>query len=126
MRRAHGCRIGRELHMDQTHEFDAATAGSRRRGLGLRARVLGAILVVALTTVGVGAFGIQRMSALSGKADQVYTDGAAPLDALRQLQSAWWEFSAQTARANIVSLPEATKANSLQGAKAAMGRLTGL
>src|SRR3978361_1147346 len=105
MRRAHECRIGRELHMDQTHELDVPAAGIRRRGLGLRARVLGAILVVALTTVGVGAFGIQRMSVLSDKADQVYANGAAPLDALRQMQATWWEFSAQTARANIPGLP---------------------
>jgi methyl-accepting chemotaxis protein len=96
------------------------------RGWGLRNRLLGAILVVALTTLAVGGFGIQRMSVLSEKADQVYTDGAAPLDALRRLQSTWWEFSAQTARANIPSLPPATKAKAQQGATAAMQRMNDL
>src|SRR3954468_23383533 len=119
--------------MDQTQEpgFEAtgeSPASPVRRGFaswGLRSRLLGAILVVALTTVGVGAFGIQRMSVLSEKAEQVYTDGAAPLDALRQMQSAWWEFSAQTARANIPALPAPTIAEAQQGAAAAMQRLTG-
>ena len=51
------------------------------------------ILVVALTTVGVGAFGIQRMSVLSDQAEDVYDDGTVPLDALRQLQVDWWQLS---------------------------------
>ena len=93
---------------------------------GLRGRVLGAILVVALTTLAVGGFGIQRMSMLSDQAQTVYDDGAVPLDALRQLQSTWWEFSAQTARANIAGLPPATIAKSQQGAVAAMQRMTDL
>ena len=127
----------KQSQMDQPQEPDVAPSGERpaspvapaRRGLGsigLRGRLLAAILVVALTTVGVGAFGIQRMSVLSEKAEQVYTDGAAPLDALRQMQSAWWELSAQTARANIVSLPPATIADAQQGAVAALQRLTEL
>ena len=66
---------------------------------------VGAILVVALTTVCVGAFGIQRMSVLSDQAQAVYDDGAQPLDALRTLQANWWEMSTNTARANIPTLP---------------------
>jgi methyl-accepting chemotaxis protein len=117
----------------QESEFEvpeeSAPEPSRSRGLssvGLRGRLLGAILVVALTTIGVGAFGIQRMSVLSEKADQVFTDGAVPLDALRQMQATWWEFSAQTARANIPGLPPTTVANAQDGAVAAMQKLTGL
>jgi methyl-accepting chemotaxis protein len=101
----------------------------QRRGpgaWGLRSRLLGAILVVALTTVVVGGFGIQRMSVLSAQAEKVYAEGAAPLDALRRLQSSWWEFSAQTARANIPSLPPPTIANAKQGAVAAMQRMNDL
>jgi len=81
-------------------------AGSR---FGLRSRMLGAILVVALTTVGVGAFGIQRMSVISDKAQDVYDDGAVPLDGLRRLQVDWWQMSASTARANITALPEESR-----------------
>ncbi|RBY74966.1 methyl-accepting chemotaxis protein [Blastococcus sp. TF02-09] len=83
-----------------------APGGSR---FGLRSRMLGAILVVALTTVGVGAFGVQRMSVLSDQAQRVYDDGAVPLDGLRQLQVDWWAMSASTARANIAALPEESR-----------------
>ena len=66
------------------------TGGAGRlAAVGLRGRLLSAILVVAVTTVGVGAFGISRMSTLSARADQVYTDGALPLDGLRTLQATW-------------------------------------
>ena len=84
--------------------------GRRGRGsrFGLRSRMLGAILVVALTTVGVGAFGINRMAALSDHAEQVYAEGAVPLDGLRRLESDWWQLSANVARSNIAVLPPAT------------------
>ena len=52
---------------------------------GLRSRLLGVILVVALTTLGVGAFGIQRMPVLRDDARDVYEKGAVPLDGLRDL-----------------------------------------
>ena len=117
--------------MDQAQEpsSPATPVPAPRRGAagwGLRSRLLGAILVVALTTLAVGGFGIQRMSVLADQAQQVYDDGAAPLDALRQLQSAWWEFSAETARANIPGLPKETITKSQQGAVAAMQRMTDL
>jgi methyl-accepting chemotaxis protein len=67
--------------------------------------MLGAILVVALATIVVGVVGINRMSALSDKADQVYTDGAQPLDGLRKLETDWWQMSAYTARGAIAGLP---------------------
>src|SRR3954470_19344105 len=79
--------------------------------VGLRGRLLVAILLVALTTVAVGSVGISRMSELSTQADEVYTDGAVPLDGLRQLQADWWTLAAHTARAAIVALPPATVAN---------------
>ena len=88
---------------------DVRESGSR---FGLRSRMLGAILVVALTTVGVGAFGIQRMSVISHQAQSVHDDGAVPLDGLRQLQVTWWQMSAATARANIAALPEESRATS--------------
>ncbi|WP_116449408.1 methyl-accepting chemotaxis protein [Blastococcus litoris] len=100
--------------MDQTQDAghpvadEVTTETSGRRGFGLRSRVLGAILVVALTTVGIGAFGIQRMGVLSDQAQQVFDEGAEPLDGLRTLQADWWELSAYTARAAIPSLPAAS------------------
>jgi methyl-accepting chemotaxis protein len=94
----------------------APTDGSPTGGWGLRTRLLGAILVVALTTLAVGLFGIHRMSVLADKADQVYSEGAAPLDGLRTLQVDWWELAAQTARAAIPSLPPATIQEARQGA----------
>ncbi|MGY1672568.1 methyl-accepting chemotaxis protein [Geodermatophilus sp. SYSU D00710] len=88
-------------------------------GWSLHARLLGAILVVALTTLGVGLFGIQRMSVLADKADQVHDEGAVPLDGLRRLQVDWWELSAHTARANIPTLPAATVQEARESAAAA-------
>ena len=89
-------------------EAGAPTGGAR---FGLRSRMLGAILVVALTTVGVGAFGIQRMSVMSDQAQRVYDEGAVPLDGLRQLQVDWWAMSASTARANIAALSCSARSN---------------
>ena len=86
---------------------------------GLRNRLLGAFLVVALITIGVGLFGIQRMGRLSDQANQVYTDGAVPLDGLRTLQSDWWALAAHTARAAIPTLPPSTIAAEKQNAAAA-------
>src|SRR5436309_12812391 len=91
------------------------TGGAR---LGLRGRLLGAYLLVALITVGVGSFGIQRMSVLSDHAKHVYADGAVPLDGIRTLQADWWQFSAESARSNIPTLPPATIARSHQQALA--------
>ncbi|WP_104524401.1 methyl-accepting chemotaxis protein [Blastococcus atacamensis] len=95
---------------------DEAGPGRGLSGVGLRSRLLGAILVVALTTIGVGAFGIQRMSVLSDQAKNVYDEGTVPVDALRELQVNWWEFSASTARANIATLPPESRASSQQKA----------
>src|SRR4051812_37899453 len=71
--------------------------------VGLRGRLLTAILVVALTTLGVGIIGVQRMGALADSAERVYTQGTVPLQELKQLQSAWWEHEAYSARSSIVS-----------------------
>jgi methyl-accepting chemotaxis protein len=84
------------------------------QGWGLRSRVLGAVLVVAVTTLGVGVFGISRMSTLDQKASEVYSEGAEPLDGLRQLQVDWWELAANTARASIPSLPPDSIARATQ------------
>ncbi|MGY1857508.1 methyl-accepting chemotaxis protein [Modestobacter sp. SYSU DS0290] len=78
--------------------------------MGLRGRLVVALALVALATVSVGLFGVQRMSVLSDKAEQVYAEGAVPLDALRQLQADWWQFSANNARASVAGLPPATLA----------------
>jgi methyl-accepting chemotaxis protein len=83
-------------------------------GWALRSRVLGAVLVVALTTLGVGVFGITRMAALDDKAAAVYSQGAEPLDGLRRLQAEWWEFTAHSARAAIPSPQPQATAQSLQ------------
>jgi methyl-accepting chemotaxis protein len=113
--------------MDVEHEPTSHPDGGengRGSGPGLRIRMLGAILVVALATVVVGVVGINRMSALSDKAEQVYTHGAQPLDGLRRLQADWWQLSAHTARASIVGLPAATVAEAQRGAAAAGQALT--
>ena len=94
-------------------------------GWSLRTRLLGAILVVAAITLAVGLFGIQRMSVLADKADEVYSNGAEPLDGLRTLQVDWWELSAQTARAAIPTLPPANIQAARQEAGEAAERMTG-
>jgi|tagenome__1003787_1003787.scaffolds.fasta_scaffold20985390_5 methyl-accepting chemotaxis protein len=83
---------------------------------GLRTRLLGGFLVVALITVAVGVVGIARMAVLSDQAQQVYDDGAVPLQDLKDLEVNWWYLSAQTARANIPTLPPATIAQAQAGA----------
>ena len=75
-------------------------------------RMIGAVLVAGVATVAVGAFGINRMSALSEAADVVHTEGALPVDALRTLQVDWWELQTHIARANIEALPPESRASS--------------
>jgi methyl-accepting chemotaxis protein len=94
------------------------------RRVGLRRRLLAAILLVAVTTLGVGLFGIQRMGVISDQAEQVYTDGAVPLDRLRTLQAEWWQFAALTARTNIPDLPPETIAKAREEQAATLERFT--
>jgi len=96
-------------------ESSASPLGRIAGRVGLRGRLLVAILLVALTTITVGAVGISRMAALSDQAEQVYTDGAEPLDGVRQLQALWFELQAYSARTSIPSLPAATLAESVTG-----------
>ena len=91
--------------------------------VGLRGRLLAAILLVALTTLAVGIIGGNRMSALSDKAEQVYTRGTVPLDGLRVMQSGWWEVQAQTARSAITSLSPEQQASSAKLGAEALTRL---
>jgi methyl-accepting chemotaxis protein len=60
---------------------------------------------MALTTVGVGTFGISRMSELNSQAEAVYSEGTEPLDGLRTLQSQWWEAQALRMRSTAVGFP---------------------
>src|SRR3954470_14982770 len=91
-----------------TISTDDRRGGSALSRIGLRGRLLGAILVVALTTLAVGIVGVQRMSVLSASAERVYTEGTVPLRELKQLQNDWWQHEAYTARSNILSAgPEA-------------------
>ncbi|MDP5184700.1 methyl-accepting chemotaxis protein [Blastococcus sp. BMG 814] len=108
--------------MEHVHDPETATnvhpGDEARRGLsgiGLRTRLLGSILVVALTTVGVGAFGIQRMSTLSDQAQEVYDRGAIPLSGLQGLEADWWQLSTNVARAAIPTLPPETIAKAQRG-----------
>ena len=80
--------------------------------------MIGAVLVASVTTVGVGAFGVNRMSELSAKADLVYADGTVPVDALRTLQVDWWELQTHIARANIEALPPESRAQAQEKAVA--------
>ena len=117
--------------MDPTHdpaiepsqEFapEPSPSGQRqnRGNRSLRVRMIGAVLVAGVTTVGVGAFGVDRMSELSAKADVVYAEGTVPVDALRTLQVDWWELQTHIARANIEALPPESRASSQDKAAAA-------
>ncbi len=108
--------------MDAAQTVDTGST-QRSGGWGLRSRVLGAVLVVALTTLGVGVFGITRMSALDAKATEVFSEGATPLDGLRRLQADWWQLSAYSARAAIPTLPAASLAEAQQGSAATAEQL---
>ncbi|MGZ4643464.1 MAG: hypothetical protein ACXVX8_15180, partial [Blastococcus sp.] len=81
--------------------------------------MLGAVLVAGVATVAVGAFGINRMSALSDAAAVVHTEGTVPVDALRKLQVDWWELQTHIARSNIEALPAESRASSQDKAKTA-------
>ena len=100
-------------------EGDSRPAGGRRANRSLRVRMIGAVLVASVTTVGVGLFGVNRMSELSAKADLVYSDGTVPVDALRALQVDWWQLQTHIARANIEALPADSRASSQQKATTA-------
>ncbi|MET0789127.1 MAG: MCP four helix bundle domain-containing protein, partial [Cellulomonas sp.] len=96
-------------------EPDQPAAGPERApraNRSLRVRMIGAVLVAGVATVAVGAFGINRMSALSEAADVVHTEGTVPVDALRNLQVHWWELQTHVARANIEALPAESRASS--------------
>jgi len=105
---------------DPAIAVDADPQPAPVRGNGsLRVRMIGAVLVASVTTVGVGAFGINRMSELSTKADVVYSQGTLPVDALRTLQVDWWQLQTHIARANIEALPPESRASSQEKATAA-------
>src|SRR4051794_10269 len=104
---------------DSAVDADPRPAGGRRGNRSLRGRMIGAVLVASVTTVAVGAFGINRMSELSAKADLVYAEGAVPVDALRKLQVDWWQLQTHIARANIEALPADSRASSQEKANAA-------
>ncbi|MPQ97835.1 HAMP domain-containing protein [Modestobacter sp. I12A-02628] len=90
----------------------------------LRSRLLLAVFLVTLTTLGVAGFGVQRMSVLNDKAEQVYTEGAVPLDGFRQLQALWWQFAAHTARARVGTLPPERRAQAQRDAEADIALIT--
>jgi methyl-accepting chemotaxis protein len=100
--------------MDAAHRTFDPAAGDRLPGalsrVGLRGRLLAAILLVALTTLAAGAIGVQRMSVLSNDAQHVYSGGAVPLAELQKLQAAWWIHESFSARSNIVSAGPAVNA----------------
>jgi methyl-accepting chemotaxis protein len=93
---------------------------------GLRSRLLAAILLVALTTLAVGAIGVQRMSVLNDRTEQVYREGAVPLDQLRSLQSEWWQFQTWTARSSIPNLQALTDVSYPELAAGTGDRITAL
>ncbi|MGY1840717.1 MULTISPECIES: methyl-accepting chemotaxis protein [unclassified Modestobacter] len=91
--------------------------------VGLRGRLLAAILVVALATLTVGVLGIQRMSTLSHQAQDVYDRGTVPLEQLDGLESLWWEQQAYSARSAMENLPDEVLAQNAEAATEAQGRL---
>src|SRR3954470_22907282 len=98
--------------------------GSALARVGLRGRLLTAILVVALTTLAVGIVGVQRMSVLSDSAERVYTDGTVPLLELKQLQLDWWTHEAYSARSSITSAGPEVNAGDAAKAAGAQKELT--
>src|SRR5687768_13012408 len=108
-------------------EPDHPAAGPQRAGWAnssLRTRMIGAVLVAGVATVAVGAFGINRMSALSEAADVVYAEGTVPVDSLRKLQVDWWELQTHIARSNIEALPPESRASSQDKGAVAAQTLT--
>src|SRR4051794_36171429 len=103
---------------------DRSPGGARLSRVGLRGRLLGAILVVALTTLAVGIVGVQRMSVLSASAERVYTDGTVPLRELKQLQLDWWTHEAYSARSSITSAGPEVNAGDAAKAAGAQKELT--
>src|SRR3954465_13671349 len=101
---------------------DERSGGSPLSRVGLRGRLLGAILLVALTTVAVGVIGVQRMSVLSDSAERAYTQGTVPLRELKQLQLDWWTHEAYSARSSITSAGPAV--NAIDAAKSADAQKT--
>ena len=75
---------------DTAAELDpgATEAGPARARWDACVRMIGAVLIAGITTVAVGAFGINGMSMLSEEADVVYAEGTVA-DALRKLQVDW-------------------------------------
>jgi methyl-accepting chemotaxis protein len=103
----------------QTPTSPEHSAGGPLSRVGLRGRLLGAILVVALTTLAVGIVGVQRMSVLSASAEHVYSEGTVPLRELKQLQLDWWTHEAYSARSSITSAgPEVNAADAAKAAEA--------
>jgi methyl-accepting chemotaxis protein len=99
-----------------TQDPDGTAGPSILERVGLRGRLLAAFLVVALATLGVGAFGISRMSALSQQAETVYTEGAVPLGDVLTLRSLYWEWQAADARSRSAGLtPDVAAAAAQQG-----------
>ncbi|MQA34402.1 methyl-accepting chemotaxis protein [Modestobacter roseus] len=88
---------------------ESPAAGFRQRitRVGLRGRLLAAILLVALTTVAVGIVGVHRMSSLSDRASDVYTEGTVPLAQLKTLETTWWQYRTFQALASIPGRPAA-------------------
>src|SRR4051794_4172026 len=105
-----------------TQSADPTAAASPLSRIGLRGRLLGAILLVALTTLAVGIVGVQRMSVLSTSAEHVYTQGTVPLRELKQLQLDWWTHEAYSARSSITSAGPAV--NAIDAAKSADAQKT--
>ncbi|MCA0144957.1 methyl-accepting chemotaxis protein [Blastococcus sp. LR1] len=104
--------------MDGHANQDEHDATDRARGtfsrIGLRGRLLAAILVVALTTVAVGAVGVSRMSALSDKATEAYEQGTVPLEQLKSLEVTWWQLRYYRLLIGLETLDAATRAATQQ------------
>ncbi|MPQ98058.1 HAMP domain-containing protein [Modestobacter sp. I12A-02628] len=56
----------------------------------LRLRLLVAIALVGVTTLVAGAVGVMRMSELDRQAQNVYAEGAVPMDLVRSIQTNWY------------------------------------
>ncbi|WP_369140466.1 methyl-accepting chemotaxis protein [Modestobacter versicolor] len=111
--------------MTDVRADDEATPTDRPLGsrFGLRSRLLAAFLTVALATLVVGAFGVQRMSVLSQQAEEVYQEGTVPLRELLMLRSSWWEYQANDARGRSAGLTPEAVSTVVEQAAAARTRM---
>jgi methyl-accepting chemotaxis protein len=94
------------------------------RSLGLTHRLLGAFLLVSLVTTVLGVVFINRLATLNDRAGQIYTQGTAPVDALRVVQSDWWSYQFSSALQGNATIDAASAAQATKDMATKLDTLT--